>query len=222
MLTKDLRTKEPVQPLFIEPMYAEAVQELPAGPMWTYEAKLDGYRCLVAKSGKNVALWSRRGNSFNARFPEISRACEKLPPDTLIDGEVIALDGDGRLSFNALQHSAATAHIHFYTFDVLLFRGRNVLRLPLEQRRELLADALAKIEYPVLCSTPFNAKPADLIRAAKELDLEGIIAKPKGSPYEPGRRSGAWLKYKINRSQEFVIGGFTPGKAIDALLVGIY
>jgi bifunctional non-homologous end joining protein LigD len=159
MLSKNLRTEHPEPSPFIEPTYAEAVQELPAGAIWTYEAKLDGYRCLAAKSGKNVSLWSRRGNSFNARFPAISRACQNFPPDTLIDGEVIAIDSDGRLSFNALQHSAATAHIQFYAFDVLRYRGRDVLRLPLEQRRELLADALAKIEYPVLCSTPFDADP---------------------------------------------------------------
>jgi len=74
----------------------------------------------------------------------------------------------------------------------------------------------------VLRSTPFDAKPADLIRAAKELELEGIIAKRKDSCYEPGRRSEAWLKYKINRSQEFVIGGYTPGNPFDALIVGCY
>ena len=107
-------------------------------------------------------------------------------------------------------------------FDVLIHRGRNVLRLPLEQRRELLGDALAKVEYPVLLSTPFEAKPAELIRAAKELGLEGIIAKRKGSLYEPGRRSGAWLKHKIYRSQEFVIAGYTPGNPFDALIVGYY
>jgi bifunctional non-homologous end joining protein LigD len=111
-------------------------------------------------------------------------------------------------------------HLQFYVFDVLIHRGRNVLRLPLEQRRELLGDALAKVEYPVLLSTPFEAKPTELIRAAKELGLEGIIAKRKGSLYEPGRRSGAWLKHKIYRSQEFVIGGYTPGNPFDALIVG--
>jgi bifunctional non-homologous end joining protein LigD len=74
----------------------------------------------------------------------------------------------------------------------------------------------------VLHSTHFDANPADLVRAAKELELEGIIAKRKGSCYEPGRRSGAWLKYKINRVQEFVIGGYTPGNPIDALIVGCY
>jgi bifunctional non-homologous end joining protein LigD len=222
MLTKEPSTAERVQPRFIEPMYAEAVRELPDGGLWTYEAKLDGYRCLATKRSGGVVLWSRRGNGFSSRFPDIAHACEKLPPDTLIDGEVVAIDQTGQVSFNALQHNRSTAHLQFYAFDVLVHRGRNVLRLPLEARRELLAEALAKVEYPVLCSTPFDAKPADLIRAAKGLELEGIIAKRKGSCYEPGRRSGAWLKYKINRSQDFVIGGYTPGNPFDALIVGCY
>jgi bifunctional non-homologous end joining protein LigD len=78
------------------------------------------------------------------------------------------------------------------------------------------------VDYPVLRSTPFDAKPADLIRAAKELEFEGIIAKRKGSLYEPGRRSGAWVKYELNQSQEFVIGGYTIGNPFDALIVGCY
>jgi ATP-dependent DNA ligase len=105
MLTNEPSDSERVQPRFIEPMYAEAVRELPDGGLWTYEAKLDGYRCLAAKRSRGIVLWSRRGNGFTARFPEIARACEKLPPDTLIDGEVIAIDQDGHCSFNALQHS---------------------------------------------------------------------------------------------------------------------
>jgi bifunctional non-homologous end joining protein LigD len=113
MLTKEFSTPEHAQPRFIEPMYAEAVRELPNGGLWTYEAKLDGYRCLAAKQGSAVMLWSRRGNGFNTRFPQIARACEKLPPDTLIDGEVIAIDEGGRISFNALQHSNERAYLQF-------------------------------------------------------------------------------------------------------------
>src|SRR5206468_5754072 len=124
--------------------------------------------------------------------------------------------------FNSLEHSRLSAELQFYVFDILVHRGRNVLRLPLGMRRELLAESLAKVEYPVLHSMPFDAKPADLIHAAKELELEGIIAKRKDSCYEPGRRSGAWLKYKLNRSQEFVVGGYTPGNPFDALIVGCY
>jgi bifunctional non-homologous end joining protein LigD len=98
-----------------------------------------------------------------------------------------------------------------------------VTGLPLETRQELLADALSKVQYPVIQSTAFDVTPAKLIKAAKELDLEGVIAKRKGSIYEPGRRSGAWLKYKLNRSQEFVIGGYTIGiDPFDALIVGCY
>ncbi|HEV8721645.1 MAG TPA: hypothetical protein VGW77_13530 [Candidatus Binatia bacterium] len=134
MLTKELSTVQPVQPGFIEPMYAEAVRELPDDGLWTYEAKLDGYRCLAAKRTGGVVLWSRRGNGFTTRFPEIARSCEKLPPDTLIGGEVIAIDGNGRVSFNALQHSRSRGHIQFYAFDILIHRGRSVLRLPLEAR----------------------------------------------------------------------------------------
>jgi DNA ligase D-like protein (predicted ligase) len=217
-----LASAEQIQVRFIEPMYAEAAQVLPDGDAWIYEAKLDGYRCLAAMHDGKVTLWSRRGNLFTTRFPEIARACDNLPPDTLIDGEVVAISSDGRVSFNALQHNRSRAHLQFYAFDVLIHRGRNVLRVPLEERRELLSNALAKVQYPVLRSTAFDARPADLIRAAKELELEGIIAKRKGSLYEPGRRSGAWLKFKINRSQEFVIGGYTPGHPFDALIVGCY
>lgn len=157
------------------------------------------------------------------RFPQIARACQKLPPDTLIDGEVVVVDDDGRVSFNALQYSRPNGHVQYYAFDILVHKGRTVLRLPLEQRRELLEEALQKVQYPVLRSISFDAKPADLIRAAKELEIEGIIAKRKGSIYEPGKRSGAWLKYKIKKSQEFVIGGYTlGGNPFDALIVGCY
>jgi len=203
-------------------MYAEAARELPDSDDWSYEPKLDGYRCLAAKSTGRVVLWSRRGNLFTARFPEIARACDNLPLNTVIDGEVVAIDQDGRISFNVLQHGRPNAHIQFYAFDVLIHRGRNVLRLPLEERRKLLADALVKVAYPVLRSGPFDVKPSEMIRAAKKIELEGIIAKRKGSVYEAGRRSAAWVKYKINRSQEFVIGGYTPGNPFDALIVGYY
>ncbi len=170
MLTKEPSIAERVQPCFIEPMLADAVRELPDGGLWTYEAKLDGYRCLAAKRSNGVVLWSRRGNGFTSRFPEIAHACKKLTPDTLIDGGVVAIDESGRVSFNALQHSGANTQLQFYVFDIPIHRGRNVLRLPLEVRRELLAESLAKVEYPVLRSQAFDAKPADLTRVAKDAD----------------------------------------------------
>lgn len=133
MLTKNLSITERIQPSFIEPMYAESVRELPDGGLWTYEAKFDGYRCLATKSKSDVALWSRRGNSYTARFAEIARACEALPPDTLIDGEVVAIDESGRISFNAVQHSKTRAAVQFYVFDVLIHKGRDVMRLSVEK-----------------------------------------------------------------------------------------
>jgi bifunctional non-homologous end joining protein LigD len=222
MLAKELSTAKRLRPCFIEPMYVRPVSELPDGGLWTYEAKLDGYRCLAANRSGRVVLWSRRGNGFTDRFPEIARACDKLPPDTLIDGEVIAIDQSGRVSFNALQHSRTKAQTQLYVFDLLVHRGRNVMHLPLESRRALLTDALRKVDYPVIQSTAFDVTPADLVKAARKLGLEGVIAKRKGSFYEPGRRTGAWVKYKINRSQEFVIGGYTAGNPFDALIVGCY
>ena len=103
MLTKEVATALPLKPAFIEPMLASPVRELPDGAAWSYEAKLDGYRCLAAKGSRgDVVLWSRRGNLFTARFSEIARACQAMPTNTIIDGEVVAIDADGRMSFNAL------------------------------------------------------------------------------------------------------------------------
>ncbi len=222
MTTKELYALPKENLRFIEPMYATLARELPDGNAWAYEAKLDGYRCLAGNQKNGVTLWSRRGNLFTRRFPEIARACEKLPFETLVDGEVIAIDGDGRVSFNALQHARPNAHLQFYAFDILIHRGRRLLSVPLETRRELLAEVLDKVSYPVILSRTFNAKPEDLVRAAKDLQIEGIIAKRKGSSYESGRRSGAWVKYKLNQCQEFVIGGYTPGNPFDALIIGCY
>jgi bifunctional non-homologous end joining protein LigD len=198
--------------------------ELPTNTdKWTYEVKLDGYRCLAGRDARGVKLWSRRGNVFNKDFPAIVRACEKLPKDSLIDGELVALDEQGRMSFNLLQHHRSKASaIRFYPFDLLIWRGRSLLGLKLSERRALLAGAVASLDESVRLSESFEAEPAELLRSAKELGFEGIVAKRKDSFYEPGKRSGAWVKYKLNRSEEFVIGGYTPGNPFDALIVGYY
>jgi DNA ligase D-like protein (predicted ligase) len=208
---------------FIEPMYARSVEKLPEGREWLYEIKLDGYRCLAVRDAKGVILWSRTANIFTTQFPRITHACEKLQTDTLIDGEIVAIDDSGRPSFNLLQHHRSKASaIQFYAFDILIDRGRSLLEVPLETRRELLSEALRAVGDPIRLSEVFETAPADLVRAAKEHSLEGIIAKRKDSIYEPGKRSGAWLKHRINRGQEFVIGGYTPGHPFDALIVGYY
>ena len=89
---------------FVEPMYALAVKNLPEGKEWSYEVKFDGYRCLAGKRNDGVTLWSRRGNLFTAQFPHIAAACDRLSADTLLDGEIVAVDESGRISFNLLQH----------------------------------------------------------------------------------------------------------------------
>jgi len=209
---------------FMEPMLARSVSELPADiKNWLYEIKLDGYRCLIGKSPNKVTLWSRRGNIFTKQFPHIAQACNGLEAHTLIDGEIVAVDDNGRVSFNLLQHHRSKAQaIQFYAFDLLVYKGRSLTDLPVQTRRELLTEALSMIGDPVRLSEAFEAAPADLVRAAKEQSLEGIIAKRKDSIYEPGKRTGAWVKSKINRGQEFVIGGYTPDHPFDALIVGYY
>ena len=122
----------------VEPMYAQLVQALPNGKDWLYEVKFDGYRCLAAKDAVRGTLWSRRGNDFTAQLPNIAKACEQLPARTLLDGEIVAINENGRISFNLLQHHRSQAQaLLFYAFDVLIHRGINLLNEPLTTRREV-------------------------------------------------------------------------------------
>ena len=211
---------------FIEPMYALAVQKLPEGDEWLYEVKFDGYRWLAGRDKNEVTLWSRRGNLFTTQFPRIARACERLPADTLLDGEIVAVDKSGQISFNLLQHHRSHAQaLLFYAFDVIVSRGKSLVNTPLEKRRDLLNEIFedrGKNASPICLSEMLDALPADLIRVAKEFAFEGIVAKRKTSLYEPGKRSGAWLKYRINKGQEFVIGGYVPDNPFDSIIVGDY
>ena len=226
METKGFNALPPAKVQFREPMYARSVEKLPRGRGWRYEIKFDGYRCLVGKRQDGAVLWSRRENLFTKQFPRIAKACEKLKPNTLVDGEIVALDANGRPSFNLLQHHRSKASaIWYYAFDLIIYRGKSLLNVPLESRRELLAEALGDVgagDGPVRLSEVFAGDPADLAAAATELGFEGIIAKRKDSHYEPGKRTSAWVKYRINQGQEFVIGGYTPGNPIDAIIVGYY
>src|SRR5439155_7704020 len=132
---------------FIEPMYAQSVQELPHGTDWLYEVKFDGYRCLAGKDSTGVTLWSRRGNLFTDQFSHIAQACEQLPSDTMLDGEIIAIDQRGRISFNLLQrHRSQAQALLFYAFDVLIHRGQSMVKTPLETRREILTDIVTDLK----------------------------------------------------------------------------
>jgi bifunctional non-homologous end joining protein LigD len=204
--SKDFSTLPSAKVRFVEPMYALAVQELLQGQEWLYEVKLDGYRCLAGRDSTGVTLWSRRENLLTQQFPHIARACEQLPPNTLIDGEIVALDENGRVSFDLLQHHRSKAQaLVFYAFDVLIYRGRSVLKVPLYFRREVLRRIFEDINAtPIGLSENIEAPPTDMIRVAKEFGFENIVAKRKDSLYESGKRTGAWAKYKVNRNQEFV------------------
>jgi bifunctional non-homologous end joining protein LigD len=148
-----------------------------------------------------------------------------LPNETVIDGELVALDEDGRPSFNALQnYPSSKAPIIYYVFDVMVLAGRNVKAATLEARREMLErKVLPKLAEPVRYTGELNASLRDLIESVKAQRLEGLIAKRRDSRYEPGLRSGAWMKKRINQGQEFVIGGYTIGtRTFDALIFGFY
>src|SRR5580658_898547 len=210
---------------FIEPMLLLRTEKLPEGPEWLIELKLDGYRALAIKSGGEVQLRSRNDNDFNSRYPGIVKALASMPDETVIDGEVVALDQDGKPSFNALQnHGSAGVPVHFFIFDLLMLDGRDVMAEPLVKRRELIEEhILPKLADPIRYSPILEGSLRDLVAAVKAQGLEGMVAKRGDSRYEPGLRSGAWQKMRVNAGQELVIGGYTPSsKTFDALVIGYY
>lgn len=220
----DLGTLPAARAAFVEPMRATLVAALPEGEHWQYEKKFDGYRALAVKTEAGVSLLSRNNLSLNSRFPAVVRGLQSLEDGCVLDGEVVALDDEGRPSFNRLQNWRSHAStLRYYVFDVLVYRDRAVWRLPLADRRTLLTAVLADATDPVRCSELLSGTPAQLVKRAQRERLEGLVAKRMQSVYQPGRRSDAWVKVKVSRGQEFVIGGYIPaGRSFDALLVGYY
>ncbi len=211
--------------MFIEPMLLLAKHDLPDGAGWLHELKFDGFRAIAFKSGGKVNLRSRNNNDFKAKYPAIVKALAGLPDETVIDGEIVALDKSGRPSFNALQnYRSSQTPLLYYVFDLMMLAGKDVMREPLSRRRELLeGQVLPKLREPVRYSPVFEASLSDLIESVKAQGLEGLVAKRMDSRYEPGQRSGAWQKMRVNQGQEFVIGGYTPSpKNFDALIFGYY
>jgi bifunctional non-homologous end joining protein LigD len=187
--------------------------------------KLDGYRALAIKTAGKVHLRSRNDNDFNARYPRIVKALADLPDETVIDGEIVALDEHGRPSFNSLQnYGSAGAPLHFFIFDVLILKGKDVMGDPLMRRRELIEEhILPKLAEPIRYSPILDSTLRALIESVKAQGLEGVVAKRRDSKYEPGQRSGAWQKMRVNQGQELVIAGYTPApKNFDALVIGYY
>jgi len=208
---------------FIEPMDCLPVQKLPASGNWLYEIKLDGWRLESVKTGGKVMLYSRRGKSFNSQFRDIANALNYLPDDTVVDGEVVAIDENGRPNFNLLQNfRSAGTNVQYFAFDILMHKGRELTRLPLSQRREILASVIkpnAHIEISEASDRPLS----EMVKFIREHALEGIVAKRADSLYQPGLRTGLWCKQRLNRGQEFVVGGYVPSHlGVDSLVVGCY
>ena len=215
-----------VKARFIKPMLLLSTDRLPDDrSKWEYQLKLDGYRAIAFKTGNTVHLRSRNDNDFSRRYPAVLRGLAKLPDETVIDGEIVALDEEGRPSFNALQNSMGSeTPVVFYVFDLIVLSGRDVSAEPLTARRELLErKVLPTLADPVRYAGILEASLRDLIHVVKTQGFEGLVAKRRNSRYESGLRSGAWMKMRINRGQELVIGGYTIGtRTFDALVIGYY
>jgi bifunctional non-homologous end joining protein LigD len=203
---------------------------LPRGPGWSYEFKWDGVRVLSQFSGSSPRLWARSGTSVTAAYPEIAPL--SLPPDSLLDGEMVVLNRHGHPSFTALAERmhvreprlaarlAVTLPVTYMIFDLLRYDGVPLLDLPYEERR-------ARLEELDLGSGPWMVPPAftdgpATEAAARENSLEGVVAKRLNTPYVPGARSPDWIKVKFDRTGDYVIGGWRAGaRKLGGLLVGV-
>jgi bifunctional non-homologous end joining protein LigD len=210
-------------------MMARLVDKAPPGE-WRYEIKFDGFRALAYKDGDSVHLLSRTNHDLAQKFPKVVDAIPSLRADeAIVDGEIVALEKDGRSSFQLLQAyelGEERPPLCFYVFDVLSIEGKSVRDLPLEQRREKLQAILPKrTDGTIRFSSSLGSDAPPLLKKAQSLGLEGLIGKKAGSHYEAGKRTGTWIKLKLVKEQEFVIGGYTPPggtrKHFGALLVGV-
>jgi bifunctional non-homologous end joining protein LigD len=222
-------------PKQLKPMLAETGDTAHSNPAWRYEPKLDGYRVIGFIAGQSVRLRSRRGLELTPFFPEIAAELAAQPAGQMaLDGEIVALDANGRPSFNALQNRAqlksaaeiAAAQratpVVLVCFDLLHFAGLNLRGAPYSDRRRYLSQCLLPGPHVQLVHSSDNAE--QLYAAALEQGYEGIVAKRLDSPYRAGQRSRAWLKLKAAQSAEFLIGGYTRGNGarepLGALLLG--
>ncbi|HEY7639076.1 MAG TPA: DNA ligase D [Steroidobacteraceae bacterium] len=224
-------------PKKLEPMLAEIGAEPRSDPQWLYEPKVDGYRVIAFVQDGAVRLQSRRGIDLTTAFPEIVADLQTQAVDSMIvDGEIVALDATGRPSFNALQNrrelktpaelaaAQRESPVILLCFDLLHFAGINLRSAPYIDRRRYLSQCLLPTSHLQLVHTSDNAEK--LYAASLDAGFEGIVAKRKDSPYQPGKRSGAWLKLKATQTAEFVVGGYTKGKgareSLGSLLLGYW
>jgi bifunctional non-homologous end joining protein LigD len=227
-LSEAVKDLPQARPQFVWPMNALLVDKLPTDRNWLYEIKWDGYRAVAVKNTTGAELYSRRSRLITGEFPDVADAVERVPGKScVLDGEIVALDERGRASFQLMQNFQSGRHaICYYLFDILNYEGHDLTSWPLTRRKEFLAQLLQKASDPVRFSAGLEGEPRQLLQAAEQQGLEGLIGKRPDSRYEPGRRTGAWIKIKVTHEQEFVIGGYTEPQGarayFGALLVGYY
>lgn len=219
-------------PEFVEPMLAR-LANLPADDSkWAFEVKWDGVRAIAHRTPERLRLWSRNRNEITVAYPELRGLRAALGPHSaILDGEIVALDADGRPSFELLQtrmhlrgdaavgRRAQSTPITYILFDLLWLDGRSLMDLPFCERRARLAELGLEGEH--WRTSPFHIGEGDIFLAAsREQGLEGVVAKRLDSRYAPGRRDAAWLKVKNAGRQEAVIGGYTTGKGARAATIG--
>ena len=216
-------------PRMLSPMLPSLGQKAFSHPNWLFEPKLDGYRVLAEVDGEQVKLYSRRGIDCSSEYPWLVDALKAQPyREMVVDGEIVALDEQGRPSFQMMQNRASEPRppLLYYAFDVLYRDGFDLRGVKLEQRKELLAASLIPTDRLRLVET-FPEDGVALFEAAKATGMEGVVAKRRDSRYETGKRSEAWIKIKATLSDEFVVGGYTIGSGsrsttFGSLIVGYF
>jgi DNA ligase D-like protein (predicted ligase) len=208
---------------FIRPMECLPVKSLPDGFPWTFEIKLDGFRLQVVRNNGGTNLYLKRGGVCTTKYKSVAKSFDWLPDGTVIDGEITALDEEGRPDFNRLQNESVLNVNHvYYAFDLLVLKNRSLMRLPLTERRLTLKSIFQKNDHVDVCEAVAGAHE-QLLEFVREHSLEGIVAKHGNSSYQPGRRNGFWRKLRLNIGQEFVIGGFIRSHlGFDSLILGLY
>ena len=197
-------------PPFAEPQLATLVDDVPPGDAWIHEIKYDGYRLLLSVGDGVATAWTRNGLDWSDKFKSLVKAAARLPAGSLIDGEAVALDDDGRPSFQLLQSTlkGGGAPLAFYAFDLLIDRGKDIRKLPNIERKARLAALLEGVRPPLLYGDHVVGRGEEMFEAVCAQGGEGVISKKASATYS-GTRTRNWLKIKCIQRQEFVIIGWS-------------